>query len=106
MISLWQETGYRFGFIEARIVERIHLSGALPGQGVRLLRRMEDQETVLVKRGIVLEGGWAQLESPLRTQPGDRFIAQLDSVAHLDSSAHLNSVAHLDSVDESAPEPT
>ncbi len=80
MISLWQEKGYRFDFDEPRFVERIHLAGAVAGQGVRLFRRMDNQENVLVKYGRVGDGGWVQLDSPLKTQAGDRFIAHLDAL--------------------------
>ncbi len=80
MIFLWQENGYRFDFDETRIIERIHLANALPGQGVRLFRRKVNQQKVLIGLGRVVEDGWVQLDSPLVTQPGDQFVAHLDSL--------------------------
>lgn len=75
MIPLWRETGYRFDFDEARRVERIHLNGARLGDFVGVFRKPFSPESLATVSGIVEEDGWARLETPLITAPGDQFVA-------------------------------
>ncbi len=78
MISLWREPVYRFDFDSCRKVERMHLSGAVQGAIARLCRAEEGQPGPTVAEGVVGEDGWVQWETPLITQPGDRFLAVVD----------------------------
>lgn len=79
MIPLMRESSYRFDFDSVRKVERIHLEGALEGKELSLFRNLHGKTGELVLKGIVEKAGWAKLESPLITRPGDRFLAVIDS---------------------------
>ena len=75
MIPLWRETGYRFDFDDARRVERIHLNGANPGDTVGVFRKPFCPASVATVSGVVEVDGWARLDFPLITAPGDQFVA-------------------------------
>jgi hypothetical protein len=83
MIPLWQEKGYRFDFDEVRKVERIHLFGAKSGEQVNLFRKPYSADSLATVSGIIGEDGWALLEKPLITAPGDRFVALVTNLVEI-----------------------
>lgn len=78
MIPLMREASYRFDFDSVRKVERIHLEGAQEGDVIGLFRNLNGHTGDLLLKGTVEKGGWAQLDSPLFTMPGDRFLVVID----------------------------